>query len=406
MDTFHFIDLKLWDKVVSINNAEKINGYQTVPNIGELFLFVDTEGTFRARRIRDPVNSERIRIYLIDTGKVLELKFEAESYYELPNHLNFPDLSTKCKLKNACNTLKDLLFKKVVLRKIWITDEEFPGFIDEYELLYVEPENKSPAKELPKELPKKILSEGISKDTLTQEELDVLNEEPLNTNDPMLATLGYSVEDDNRCQFYDEKTGGCFKRGRCYKDHFPEDNHDLRSQTQIFFDNIPLQLELPAVNSIIFIFPLHFEAINLLYAHIIQPNKIYIDSKTDLMKLNMMMNTPAAIRSYELIEEIPAINQLVIALGIKDKYYRAKVCDVNDNDTCNVFFVDYGYKLTIDTTELRRYKVQYNFLPFQAVPLIIGNVQAGTNPFTDMVAVEQLNIWIKQNYYNFHAKVL
>lgn len=401
MNTFHFIDLKLWDKVVSIDNVEKINEYKTAPNIGELFLFVDTEGTFRGRRIKDPVNTEHIRIFLIDTGKELDLKFEAGSYYELPYFLNFPDLSTKCKLKNACTILKDLLFKKVVLRKI--TDVEYPGFIDEYELLYVEPEDEFPTKESPK----KLETEGITKETLTLEELDVLNEEPLNTNDPMLATLGYSVEDDNRCQFYDEKTGGCFKRGRCYKDHFPEDNHDLRTQSQIFFDNIPLQLELPAVNSMIFIYPLHFEAINLLYAHIIQPNKIKIENESDLMmKLIMMMNSSTAIKSYKPLEEIPVINQLVIAPGIKDKYYRAKVCDVNDNDTCNVFFVDYGYKLTLETTELRQYKVQYNFLPFQAVPLIIGNVQAGTNPFTDMVAVEELNVWIKQNYYNFHAKIL
>lgn len=400
MDTFHFIDLLSWDKVIIIDNAEKVNEYKTVPKMGELFLFVDTEGTFRGRRIRDPANSENIRIHLIDTGKELELKFEVGSYFDLPNCLNFSDLSTKGKLKNSSTIIKDLLFKRVILRKI--TDVEYPGYIDEFELLYVEPEDKAPAIEPSKNL--ELV--GITKETLTQQELDVLNEEPLNTNDPMIATLGYSVEDDTRCQFYDEKTGGCFKRGRCSKDHYPEDNHDLRSQIEIFFDNIPLQLELPAVNSMIFIYPLHFEAIDLLYAHIVQQNKIDIDIETDLMKLNIMMNSSTAIKSYETLKEMPAIHQLVIAPGLKDKYYRAKVCDVIDDDTCNVFFVDYGFKRTLDNTELRHYKVQYNFLPFQAVPLIIGNVQAGTNPFIDMVAVEHLNVWVKQNNYNFHAKIL
>lgn len=398
MNTFHFIDLKLWDKVISIDNAEKVNVYKTVPEFGELFLFVDIEGTFRGRRIIDPVNSELIRIYLIDTGKVLETKFELGSYYELPNNLKFHDLSTKCKLKNASNILEDLLFKRVVLRKI--TEVIFPGCIDEVELLYVEHENKSTDKEPPKNLK----PNGITRETLTRQELDVLFEEPLNTNDPMVATLGYSVEDDNRCEFYDEKTGGCYKRGRCFKDHVPEDNHDLRSQTEIFFDNIPMQLELPAVNSMIMIYPLHFEAVNFLYAHIAYPHKNEVYGESDLLKLDMMMNTPTALKAYEKLAEIPAINQLVIAPGLRKKYNRAKVCDVND-DTCNIFFVDYGYKVTLNNNELRQYKVQYNFLPFQAVPMILGNVQAGTNPFTDMVAIKKLNDWIGLNCFNFHARV-
>lgn len=398
-DTFHFIDLKLWDKVISIDNAEKVNEYKTVPEFGVLFLFVDNEGTFRGRRINDPANSDLLRILLVDTGKVLETKFVVGSYYELPNNLKFPDLSTKCKLKNDSKILEDLLFKRVVLRKI--TEVIFSGCIDEVELLYVEHENQSTDKEPPKNLE----PNRITRETLTRQELDVLFEEPLNTSDPMVATLGYSVEGDNRCEFYDEKTGGCFKRGRCFKEHFPEDNHDLRSQTEIFFDNIPMQLDLPAVNSIIMIYPLHFEAVNLLYAHIAFPHKNEVNGESDLLKLDMMMNTPAAIKAYETLTEIPAINQLVIAPGLRKKYNRAKVWHVNDDDTCNIFFVDYGYKVTLNNNELRRYKVQYNFLPFQAVPMILGNVQAGTNPFTDMVAINQLNDWVRQNCFNFHARV-
>ena len=391
MDTLHFIDLRVWDKVVCINNAEKVVEYKSRPNMGEIFLFVDTEGTtFRGRRIRDPANSELMRIHLIDTGKILEIKFVIGSFFELPTHLNFPDLSTKCIFKNAYNIIKDGLFKWVVLRKLTPTTDN-SGYIQEFIL-----SNDKHDSEV----------NGITKETLTQEELDILHEEPLNTSDPMMATLGYSVKDDTRCQFYDEKTGGCFKRGRCFKDHYPEDNHEVRSQTEIFFDNIPMQLDLPAVNSMIFIYPLHFEAINLLYAHIIQSNKFGIDSESDLLKLDSMMNSSTALKSYEKLQETPAINQLVIAPRWNNKYYRAKICNINDNDTCNVFFVDYGYKITLKNNELRQYKKLYNFLPFQAIELIIGNIKAVTNPFIDMVAIEELNVWIKRNCFNFHAKIL
>ena len=181
MDTFHYIDLKLWDKVKSIDNAKKGDEYKTIPKIGELFLFVDREGTFRGRRIQDPANSELIRIHLIDTGKELEIKFEAGPYFELPTYLNFPDLATMCKLKNSSNILKDLLFKRVVLRKI--TEVDFPGFIDEVELLHVEHEVKSAAIVLPS----KLEPGGITRENLTRQELDVLFEEPLNTSDPMLS---------------------------------------------------------------------------------------------------------------------------------------------------------------------------------------------------------------------------
>ncbi|CAO1314972.1 unnamed protein product [Diamesa serratosioi] len=394
-------NLKVWNKFIYINNADKLAKYRSKPNLGELFLIVDTEGTFRGRRIQDPANSELIRIHLIDTGKVIETQFETVSCYGLPKYLKFSELSTKCKIKNASNLLKDLLFKWVVLKKLISTDIN-PGYIEEYELLYVVQDDKSAINEPPK----KLEPQGITKETLTEEQLSILSEETLNTSDPMIATLGYSVKDDTRCQFYDEKTGGCYKRGRCFKEHYPEDNHDVRSQTEIFFDNIPLQLDLPAVNSMIFIYPLHFEAIDLLYAHVVQTKNIKIDSESDLLKLDMMMNSPNALKSYEALQEIPALNQLVIAPGSNNKYYRAKICGVNDNDTCNVFFVDYGYKLTLNFNELKRYKVLYNFLPFQAVQLTIGNIKAVTNPFFDMVAIEELNVWIKKNSFNFHAKIL
>lgn len=55
---------------------------------------------------------------------------------------------------------------------------------------------------------------------LTPEQLKILNEEPLNTSNPLKAILGYVPQDDKRiCKFYDPATGGCFKKGHCRFEH-------------------------------------------------------------------------------------------------------------------------------------------------------------------------------------------
>lgn len=57
-------------------------------------------------------------------------------------------------------------------------------------------------------------------DSLTQEELDELNEEPLNTENALEAVMGYIPKDDKRiCRFSDPKTNACFKGSKCKLEH-------------------------------------------------------------------------------------------------------------------------------------------------------------------------------------------
>lgn len=56
---------------------------------------------------------------------------------------------------------------------------------------------------------------------LTQEELDMLYEEPPTvTTNALKAVLNYIPRDDNRiCQHYDPRTGRCFKGNSCILEH-------------------------------------------------------------------------------------------------------------------------------------------------------------------------------------------
>lgn len=55
---------------------------------------------------------------------------------------------------------------------------------------------------------------------LTPEQLRELNEEPLNTENAMVAVMGYNPQDDKRiCKFYNANTNECFKGAHCKYEH-------------------------------------------------------------------------------------------------------------------------------------------------------------------------------------------
>lgn len=55
---------------------------------------------------------------------------------------------------------------------------------------------------------------------LTEEERKELFADTGCTQNAMIAVMGYNPQDDKRiCKFYDPKTGGCFKGGKCRLEH-------------------------------------------------------------------------------------------------------------------------------------------------------------------------------------------
>lgn len=65
-----------------------------------------------------------------------------------------------------------------------------------------------------------VQANKYSHNELTPEQMKILYEEPLNTENAMVAVMGYNPTDDKRiCKFYDPKTKGCFKGANCRLEH-------------------------------------------------------------------------------------------------------------------------------------------------------------------------------------------
>lgn len=62
--------------------------------------------------------------------------------------------------------------------------------------------------------------QSVASVQLTADERSELFTDTGCTQNAMVAVMGYSPQDDKRiCQFYDPKTGGCFKGGKCRLEH-------------------------------------------------------------------------------------------------------------------------------------------------------------------------------------------
>lgn len=67
---------------------------------------------------------------------------------------------------------------------------------------------------------KQIINDFNGELELSERELAMLKEEPLNTTNALKAVLGYIPKDDERiCRFYDSTTKSCFKGSRCKLEH-------------------------------------------------------------------------------------------------------------------------------------------------------------------------------------------
>lgn len=66
--------------------------------------------------------------------------------------------------------------------------------------------------------PKKAVPDSVNE--MSEEDRNVLFEEPLNTQNALVASMGYNPQDDKRiCPFFDPRIGGCFKGSSCRMEH-------------------------------------------------------------------------------------------------------------------------------------------------------------------------------------------
>lgn len=113
------------------------------------------------------------------------------------------------KLSGTFFTYKNcLLLKNIELTSQLFCSSEFFLWSDQLKVI------------LQKSVPERAEKEE-SYEQLTQEQIDILYEEPeMVTTNALKAVLGYVPHDDSRiCQFYDQATGGCFKGNACRLEH-------------------------------------------------------------------------------------------------------------------------------------------------------------------------------------------
>lgn len=78
----------------------------------------------------------------------------------------------------------------------------------------------------------------------------------------------------------------------------------------------------------------------------------FVISESDVQNFESLENSLGEV-SYNRSPAIPSINKLCLARYIDQKYYRAKVVNINPNEfKCEVLFVDYGNEDTVDFTDI------------------------------------------------------
>jgi Tudor domain len=164
------------------------------PMIGDRFLMNTANfGILRAERQVVDENVDQtvpcFQILLIDSGETFILDIHVipyDAFYALPDELKeIPPMAKKCKLSD-CHNMDQLELYAIQNFKIinQIEDEWIVEIIKD---------DKEPR---------------ISSKLFNEAEIEMLFEDPLNTDNALIAVRGYDdCKDDYLCKFYDSKTG-------------------------------------------------------------------------------------------------------------------------------------------------------------------------------------------------------
>ncbi|CAD7011593.1 uncharacterized protein LOC101453621 [Ceratitis capitata] len=203
---------------------------------------------------------------------------------------------------------------------------------------------------------------------LTQEEMDMLAEEPLNTTNAMTAVLGYNPKDEQRiCRFYDPKTGCCFKGANCRLEHTPQQPDGWtkdRIPTRTIIESVTPMTRF-AAGIMINITVTHVGEIEYFYAQIND-----IDNPIEPLIWNDD-EIPFSIR----LTKPPMLYDLVRAQYDDTLWYRAKIIDFDDSGKVfKVFYVDYGNQQNVTLLQLAHCDRLTEHFAFQAVQFRVADI--------------------------------
>lgn len=140
---------------------------------------------------------------------------------------------------------------------------------------------------------------------LTQEQIDILNEEPeLMTTNAMRAVYGYDPKDDRRlCPHYDPKTGACWKGNTCRYEHGPKMEDGWTTDRKE--STISLANEVaPMVGTVVKVCITCICDVDVFYVHIPTISAQY--NPASLNGLKNQMNVPEIVKQYKPCTEKPS----------------------------------------------------------------------------------------------------
>ncbi|BES95863.1 Reverse transcriptase (RNA-dependent DNA polymerase) [Nesidiocoris tenuis] len=182
-------------------------------------------------------------------------------------------------------------------------------------------------------------------------------------------SLEYQPKDDKRiCRMFLEE-GKC-RRVHCKKEHVQRTNKWTDDSAEVCQEPFN-HLDLPAEGTETYVKVEHVVSGHIFY---ITLNECYSSDEETSETLHEDLNAKTnATSPHPLLESLPIMGEYVLAMGIQrslgpgKKWLRAEVKAVLDENTVEVFFVDFGNTEVVKTRDLRQIRPQFMHLPFQAV---------------------------------------
>lgn len=401
------------------------------PTLWERF-FVNLEGVLY-RACRSPItsgeasgcdSSKFMKIHLLDTGEnhLIPLSdIPLDAFYEMPPEvMEVPPLAIKCIVNNieiesgdgpgsdgfeqfiADNVYKTFAFEVVSIEDDKLVVNVLPYASSETSSIDIDEEfndglsgeNVNLVMAAPVAQP--IHPTALTKEYFTQQELEILDEEPLNTGNALVAVQGFQTHDDrNICQFYDPELRGCWKGGRCKQLHISKiEDGTCRDRQRIHMTDIPKSFPLPQLFSII---PIEITSF-------IRGVRFYcryptLKTRRDGITLEHLldeMNSEDEVSQYQRFKFMPGFKELVIVQSNDGRFYRARVEELLDEDcSAELLLVDFGILEKASLKMLYHWVPRFNYLEFQTVEMEIANIQLPRGGHYEDIQVKILKIMDK-----------
>ncbi|XP_037806977.1 uncharacterized protein LOC119600656 [Lucilia sericata] len=385
--TFYIFDRssKYRDTIVELAKSLELRQYHDMPPANEVFGYVLDKHIFRAvlssKNLYDVEMDEEIFPgYILDTGEILPVKSNSIMYRLTFEQKSIPAQAIPCQLittnKNPFVAQQEMEEK---LRSLeYANCCHFKIVSIEDNILQVELANTDPDKTIDNSCidpvsvsyaPLNTGPDNVKCKQLTDDELEMLYEEPLNTSNAMKAVMGYDPQDDKRiCRFYDPEIGGCFKGVNCKLEHTlrqPDGwTKDVIPAASIIDCRHPTTIFPPG--SIINITPTYIGRLDRFYAIINDP----------LQTATPLVWNDEDIPSWKHLKKPPHMFELVLSRYIDDLWYRAKIMSHDDDyKMFKVLYVDYGNYQVVHLRNLASIDMSIAQMPYQAILCRIEGVR-------------------------------